>query len=143
MNFELAYQKNPRFQNRYINPRDLHEYLENKYAESLAELGRSYRGKPIYRQTWGCGGIKILAWSQMHGNESSSTHAMLDLLETLEQYPELAYGISENIQLDFVWMLNPDGAEKWTRRNALGIDLNRDFLRESSIEFPLLKSLVQ
>ncbi len=26
-------------------------------------------------------------------------------------------------------MLNPDGASRWTRENAIGIDLNRDALR--------------
>ena len=36
-------------------------------------------------------------------------------------------------------MLNPDGSEKWTRRNALDIDMNRDFLKESSPEIKILK----
>ena len=40
-------------------------------------------------------------------------------------------------------MLNPDGSEKWTRRNALDIDMNRDFLLESSKEFPILKKIAK
>lgn len=38
-------------------------------------------------------------------------------------------------------MLNPDGAERFTRRNALGVDLNRDALRLQSPEAQLLKGV--
>ncbi|MCK5637753.1 MAG: peptidase M14, partial [Flavobacteriaceae bacterium] len=37
-------------------------------------------------------------------------------------------------------MLNPDGAEKFTRRNAIGIDINRDAVRLQSPESKILKS---
>lgn len=40
-------------------------------------------------------------------------------------------------------MLNPDGSEKWTRRNALDIDMNRDFLKESSPEIKILKKIAK
>ena len=39
----------------------------------------------------------------------------------------------------FLPMLNPDGAELFTRRNALGIDINRDALRLQSPEGQTLK----
>ena len=91
----------------------------------------------------GKGSIKILAWSQMHGNESNSTHAMLDLLEIFKEQPELEHDLFSKISLDFIFMLNPDGSEKWTRRNGLDIDLNRDFLKQASKEFPILKELAQ
>lgn len=39
-------------------------------------------------------------------------------------------------------MLNPDGAKQWTRRNILNIDLNRDFLKLSSKELPILKKII-
>ena len=38
------------------------------------------------------------------------------------------------IKLDFIFMLNPDGSERWTRLNAADIDLNRDFHNEASKE---------
>jgi hypothetical protein len=49
--------------------------------------------------------------------------------------------ILDNFELHFIPMLNPDGAERFTRRNALFIDLNRDALRLEFPESKLLKSL--
>jgi hypothetical protein len=87
----------------------------------------------------GSGETRVLAWSQMHGNESNATHAILDLLISLEKQSNLKEELFSKISLDFIFMLNPDGSEKWTRRNALDIDLNRDYLKLSSKEFPILK----
>jgi murein tripeptide amidase MpaA len=61
--------------------------------------------------TLGKGNIKVAAWSQMHGNESTATLAMLDLLAIFEKHPELKEKLFELIQLDFIFMLNPDGSE--------------------------------
>ena len=44
------------------------------------------------------------------------------------------------LQIVFIPMLNPDGAERFQRRNALGVDLNRDALRLQSPEAQLLKA---
>src|SRR5690606_19531143 len=73
--------------------------------------------------------------------ESNATHAILDLLEIFRNHAELKEELFSKISLDFVLMLNPDGSEKWTRRNALDIDINRDFLKESSKEILVLKEL--
>jgi len=43
--------------------------------------------------------------------------------------------------LHFIPMLNPDGAEKFTRRNAIGIDINRDAVRLQSPESKILKAV--
>ena len=143
MQFEDFYQKNPNFPNRYIRPESLYKFLQENLSDYTSVIGNSYLGNPIYKATLGNGPIKVLAWSQMHGNESNSTHAMLDLLETFKKYPELEGSLWDKIQLDFVFMLNPDGSEIWTRRNALDIDMNRDFLKESSKEFPILKRIAE
>src|SRR5690606_29077515 len=45
----------------------------------------------------------------------------------------------ENLNLHFLPMLNPDGAERFNRRNALGIDVNRDAQRLQSPEGKALK----
>lgn len=142
MNFEHFYTANSDFPNRYISPEKLFSYLQTNLKDYIQEIGRSYLDKPIYKLSLGTGKINILAWSQMHGNESNATHAMLDLLKTLDKAPELKEDLFSKISLDFIFMLNPDGSEKWTRLNASEIDLNRDFHNEASKEIKFLKNLV-
>ncbi|WP_172278436.1 M14 family zinc carboxypeptidase [Chryseobacterium sp. LAM-KRS1] len=142
MNFEQIYLQNPNFPNRYISPEKLFFYLQTNLSEYITEIGRSYLEKPIYKLSIGSGPIKILAWSQMHGNESNATHAMLDLLVSLDKYPEMKEDLFSKIKLDFIFMLNPDGSERWTRLNATDIDLNRDFHNEASKEIKFLKNIV-
>lgn len=139
----FPYHRNPNFPNRYISPEKLFSYLQTNYSDCISELGTSSFGKPIYKMTLGNGEIKVVAWSQMHGNESNATHAMLDLLEVFETDNQVKDDLFSKISLDFVFMLNPDGSEKWTRRNGLDIDMNRDFLKRSSKEFKLLIDLVE
>ncbi len=143
MQTELQYTQNPNFPNRYISPESLKNFLQENLSDYLSEIGTSYLEKPIYKARFGSGSIKILAWSQMHGNESNATHAMLDLIESFNTQKDLEEDLFSKITLDFIFMLNPDGSEKWTRRNALDIDLNRDYLKESSKEFPYLKKIAQ
>ncbi len=140
---ELKYLQNPNFPNRYISPKRLQKFLQENLSDCITEIGTSYLGKPIYKASLGMGSIRILAWSQMHGNESNATHAMLDLLQSFTFQEKLAEELFSKITLDFIFMLNPDGSEKWKRRNALDIDLNRDYLKESSKEFPYLKAIAQ
>ena len=140
---ELQYRQNPNFPNRYISPKKLFIYLQENFRDYISEVGRSYLQKPIYKMRLGNGTVKVLAWSQMHGNESNATHSMLDLLESFKFQPELKETLFSEITLDFIFMLNPDGSEKWTRRNALDIDMNRDFLKLSSKEFPILKNIAE
>ncbi len=143
MNFAQAYLQCPDFPNRYISPEKLFFFLQKNYGGLIREIGRSYLDKPIYMMTIGTGQTKVIAWSQMHGNESNATHAMLDLLVTLQESPELSVDIFNKITLDFIFMLNPDGSEQWTRRNALDIDMNRDFIKLSSKEFRILKEIAE
>ena len=143
MNENIIYRKNPNFPNRYISPEKLFIYLQENYSESILEVGSSVLGKPIYKMTLGSGDINVLAWSQMHGNESNATHAMLDLLEIFKNQPSIETELFSKIKLDFIFMLNPDGSEAWTRRNALDIDMNRDYLKLSSKEFPILKKIAE
>lgn len=134
------YFRDVNFEERYILPEKLHSYLLKKYSEQIREIGKSTLGKPIYLFSKGTGNINILAWSQMHGDESNSTLAMLDLLFSVEKNP--ISGFWENVSLDFIFMLNPDGSSAWQRRNALDIDINRDYMKESSIEMKILKEQV-
>lgn len=139
---KISYIPNPVFSTRYISPDKLFLYLQSNFSDYIIEIGRSVLGKPIYMLRMGNGETKVLAWSQMHGNESTATLAMLDLLYIFELQPELKADLLSKISLDFIFMLNPDGSEKWIRRNALDIDMNRDFQKMSSKEFRLLKNQV-
>lgn len=142
MTNSFPYSQNLNFPNRYVAPEKLFSYLQDNYSDYIKEIGKSSLGKPIYMLTLGSGNLKVAAWSQMHGNESTATLAMLDLLSIFKKNPELSEKLLGLIQLDFIFMLNPDGSELWTRRNAYDIDINRDFIRNSSNEVRVLKSVV-
>lgn len=136
------YKNNPEFTTRYILPENLHLYLKNFHEGQIQLVGKSFLQKPIYKLQFGTGKIKMVAWSQMHGNESNSTLAMLDLLYLDAEFPEIFENIKNAVTLDFIFMLNPDGSEKWARLNAQDLDLNRDFHANATAELKILKSVV-
>lgn len=138
----FQYLKNPDFSERYVSPKKLNIFLQQNYADRIELIGKSSNSLPIYKMRFGEGKLKVAAWSQMHGNESTATLAMLDLLYSLEKDGDLKCQLQQEVSLDFIFMLNPDGSEKWTRRNALDIDLNRDFNQESSLEIKILKDSI-
>lgn len=112
---------------RYLNADHIAPVLK-KWAGKfpVAEAGRSVLGEPIYRATLGTGPIKILMWSQMHGNESTTTRAVSDLVAFLGTASGHARDLLKACTITILPMLNPDGARAYTRTNARGIDLNRD-----------------
>lgn len=116
--------------------------LEATDAFTKEELGRSAEGRPIYLLSWGEGSMEPLLWSQMHGDESTATMALLDIVHFLATEPEhpLARTLRENVTLHLIPMLNPDGAERFQRRNALGIDINRDARHLATPEGRALKA---
>ncbi len=113
-------------------------------AMPLSELGTSYEGRSIWKASLGNGPTKIFAWSQMHGNEPTHTAVLLDLINFLQRSPEdpIAKVILSECTLHLVPMLNPDGAERYIRRNAQAIDINRDALLLQSPEGRLLRQTV-
>lgn len=99
-------------------------------------IGTSVLKRSIYGLKVGSGKVKVLAWSQMHGNESSTTRAICELLKRSDLERVL-----ENIQLYIIPILNPDGAENWTRVNANNVDLNRDAVLLSQPESIVLRKV--
>ena len=78
----------------------------------------------IYRIDFGTGSFKILLWSQMHGNETTTTKAVFNLLQKINTENHANW--LSFFTFTFLPILNPDGAEAFTRVNANAIDLNRD-----------------
>ena len=111
----------------------------------VREIGRSLQGRPIRAITYGTGRTTVLLWSQMHGDESTATMALADILAWLAQPTAegdaLRQRIASELTVVMVPMLNPDGAEVFDRENAVGIDVNRDARRLSTPEARALKSL--
>lgn len=144
---KYAAYKEPAIQNRRFKHEDIVPLLEQLKQDSLfevQEVGQSVEGRAIYLVKAGTGKTKVMLWSQMHGDEPTATMALFDLINFLQQPGELdtlRNQILKNTTLYLVPMLNPDGADKFRRRNALDIDLNRDALRLQSPEAQLLKSL--
>ncbi len=110
----------------------------------ITQLGESVEGRSISMLTLGNGPHSVLAWSQMHGNEPTHTAALVDLINFLLEAPEhpTAETILSGCKLHLILMLNPDGAERWTRRNAQDIDINRDALHLQSPEGRILRDVV-
>jgi len=112
---------------RYVTHGQITDYVSKVTSDFwVDDIGKSVEGKSIKAITLGSGPKKILMWSQMHGNESTTTKAVLDLINFLRTNDEDAQEILENCTLKIIPMLNPDGANTYTRTNANGVDLNRD-----------------
>ena len=110
---------------------------------ACAQVGESAEGRPIRMVSFGEGDIAVLAWSQMHGDESTATMALADIFSFLARHPEheLTRTLSRRLRLHFVPMLNPDGAARFQRHNAAGIDVNRDARRLATSEGRVLKAV--
>lgn len=134
--------KCPELHGRYITQKDIAPLLEKFSAEmKIVEIGKSALGKPIHIISIGEGKTKVLAWSQMHGNESTTTKAVFDLLNAflILKDNSVLREILENCSIRIIPMLNPDGAEAYTRVNANEIDLNRDAHELQEVESRVLR----
>ncbi len=127
-----------------------HEELWSAIQEYVAssdlrveEVGRSIHGRSIRAVTFGEGATTVLLWSQMHGDESTATMALVDLMNffaTGGDHP-LRSVIRRELTVVMVPMLNPDGAALFQRENAVGIDINRDARALATPEAQTLRRL--
>ncbi len=107
------------------------------------EVGRSIQDRPLRTVTFGSGPIRVLLWSQMHGDEATATMALADIFRFLAEATNdpLRERLREQLTIVFLPLLNPDGAELFQRENALGIDINRDARRLVTPEARALKGV--
>lgn len=109
---------------------------------TIKEIGRSFLNIPIHSVKVGSGKIKILAWSQMHGNESTTTKAVFDLFNLFKYAKDskAVQNILEQCTFLVIPMLNPDGAARYTRENVNAVDLNRDAFELKELESRVLRA---
>lgn len=143
IDFEKLFEQNKEqsLHGRYITL-NLITPLLNKFNTNnqVAIIGESVNGEPIYRYTLGQGNTKILLWSQMHGNEGTTTKALFDFLNVLHSDSELAINLLAKFTFCCIPMLNPDGAQLHMRENANEVDLNRDSQNLSQPETKILRA---
>ncbi|MDY2586670.1 M14 family metallopeptidase [Winogradskyella aquimaris] len=133
--------KSPELKGRYITNFDIEKCL-NKYSDaSYSVIGSSVEDRSVYALKFGSGKRKVLLWSQMHGNESTTTKALFDCFNLFFSDDILAKSISESCTILAIPILNPDGAERYTRLNANSVDLNRDAQELSQPESKILRDL--
>lgn len=147
MEIETWYGKNyeGQLQGRYITLKKILPILERyKNRWEISTAGFSEKGKSIPMIKIGSGKKIVLAWSQMHGNESTTTKAIFDFIKFLNQKD----AFQKEVQLFLVShtlyiipILNPDGAEAYTRENSNGVDLNRDAQELSQSESKCLQRI--
>ena len=119
--------KELKLQHRYIHSNHLVPLFKKMRATCKIEIiGKSVSEEDIYSITIGSGTKKVLMWSQMHGNESTTTKAVFDFLNVLNNKSQSSEDILKSCTIKIIPILNPDGAKAYTRFNANQIDLNRD-----------------
>src|SRR5688572_6587907 len=117
--------------------------LEKAADTRRVEIGKSVQGRPLYAIDLGRGPIRVLLWSQMHGDEPTATLALADLLGYMLSNADnpVVQRLKERLSISVVLMLNPDGAEMHRRENARGVDVNRDARSQTSPEARALAAM--
>ena len=69
---------------------------------------------------------KLFITAGIHGNETAGLLAILSILKDIKRNR----GLYSNINIMFIAPVNPVGVLKFSRYNALGYDINRDFYVE-------------
>ncbi|MDB9800845.1 M14 family zinc carboxypeptidase [Flavobacteriaceae bacterium] len=131
-----------RLKGRYITINHILPLLDH-YREvfNISVAGFSENGVEIPLVSFGQGGKKVLIWSQMHGNESTTTKALFDFFKFITSNKQATKDLLSKHTFYVLPMLNPDGAALYTRENTNGVDLNRDAQTLSQPESKVLKSI--
>ena len=146
MNLEELFSqyKESSLQGRYITLDHIQPLLKKLDTNNKVKIiGKSVLDKPIYSYQVGTGKTRIYMWSQMHGDESTTTKALFDFINVLNSDLEYAKKMLETFTFCIIPILNPDGAKSYTRVNANLIDLNRDAQALSQPESKLLRQVFE
>ena len=146
MNLEALFVQNKEqtIQGRYITLEHIEPILNRLNTDNqLQEIGKSVQGKSIYEYQIGQGPTRVFLWSQMHGNESTTTKGIFDFLNLLHSGTDLANQFLNEYTFCCIPMLNPEGASLYTRANANDVDLNRDSQDLSQPESNLLRAIFE
>ncbi|WP_366183462.1 M14 metallopeptidase family protein [Flavobacterium ovatum] len=142
MNLEQLFTENKEqsINGRYLTLDEVEPLLKQlSEIGELSIIGKSVLEESIYKFQIGTGKIKIFLWSQMHGNESTTTKGLFDFFNLLKSDSDLAKQLLANFTFCVLPMLNPDGARLYTRENANKVDLNRDSQDLTQPESQLLR----
>ncbi len=131
-------------QGRYVTATHLDSFLETlSTAFKISTVGYSVKQQPIKAIQFGEGSVKILVWSQMHGNESTTTKGLIDYLNYLHNNEKEFEMLSKSFSFYILPILNPDGASAYTRENTNGVDLNRDAFTCTQPESQVLRTVLE
>ncbi|MFC7364319.1 MULTISPECIES: M14 family zinc carboxypeptidase [Bhargavaea] len=141
---------------------ELASYLQKQEAKQqdmeLEVIGQSVKGRDLYLVKYmkNPENPTILFLTQQHGNEQLTTEGALEFIKHLGTGK--MKGVTDNVNILIVPMLNPDGAmgdvdfslddyvasgdRHLTRYNALGVDLNRDHVTKIQPETQALHNNV-
>lgn len=146
MTLTVSYQKikDTSISGRYFPPGKL-EHILSKYNSvyQIAIPGTSEEKRNIYSVKIGRGPRKVLMWSQMHGNETTTTKAVVDFLAFMKTFSERQQQYLNEFTFLILPILNPDGAKRYTRENANKVDLNRDAFEKTQSEMKLLHAVFE
>lgn len=113
---------------------------------TLETMGKSAGGKDIAAVFFSpkedytalSGKLRVLIFCQQHGDEPSGKEAALHVIkDLLGKHKELR----DKLSIIICPMVNPDGADSDNRRNANGVDLNRDHVDLSQPETVVMHRL--
>jgi hypothetical protein len=99
---------------------------------SLETIGKSETGIPLVAikaanpEIDNPDRLKVLLFAQQHGNEQSGKEAALLLISDLAKGKNTHW--LDNLEIWIIPQVNPDGSDVNERRNAGGLDLNRDHI---------------
>ena len=142
MNLEELFNqhKEQSIEGRYLTLDHIQPLLEKLNTNNQVQIiGRSVLDEPIYSYKIGTGETRIFIWSQMHGNESTTTKALFDYINVLNSGSEFAEKMLKTFTFYAIPILNPDGARLYTRENANKVDLNRDSQNLTQPESKILR----